>query len=368
MERKLQKRLKGGYWYGIAYRPTISETGEQKIKESWYRLLTAGGDRLTTDASERTVDRALHLLQQKLLIEKQAEQFGRQSDLAFLDLAKRFIEIKEHDTRRSTVRNYRLWIGRFCEMFGDLAASDIRGEHIERFKKELATANRPATVNTALRCLRTLLNWAVNQEALNKSPMAHVAFVHLAIESATKCMSWEIFQRVVLPAIQLQRHRTALCLAMYAGLRREEICHLRWEHIDFENEVIILPSGEAFETKSGRGRKIPLYPPLRRELEATKHVSPFVVGSSKAVPDGSAISHAWLRVLRALNSSRTAAEQIPEIRLHELRGSFCTELLQRLQPVIVQKIMGHADIQTTMRHYAHLSSDIAVEAAKKISL
>ena len=86
--------------------------------------------------------------------------------------------------------------------------------------------------------------------------------------------------------------------------------------------------GLDFQTKSGRGRKIPLYPPLRRELEATKHASPFVVGASKAVPDGSAISHAWHRVLRSLNSSRSAAEQIPEIRLHDLRGSFCTELLQ----------------------------------------
>ncbi len=150
-------------------------------------------------------------------------------------------------------------------------------------------------------------------------------------------------------------------------MRREEICLLRWTDVDCETATIPVLSSDCFEAKSGRSRQVPLYPPLRKILEALPRSIPYVVSANKAKPDSSVISHRWLDLQRVVNAKRPEAEKYQHLRLHDLRGSFCTELLRRMAPAVVQQIMGHADIQTTMRHYSHLTSTMAVDAARKIN-
>jgi integrase len=45
--------------------------------------------------------------------------------------------------------------------------------------------------------------------------------------------------------------------------------------------------------------------------------------------------------------------ELPNIRLHDLRHTFATLLLQHYLPQKVQRLMGHSSIQTTIDIYGH---------------
>ena len=58
---------------------------------------------------------------------------------------------------------------------------------------------------------------------------------------------------------------------------------------------------------------------------------------------------------------------IPEIRLHNLRHSNATALIQAgVNPRVVQQRLGHSDVNTTLSIYTHVLHEMDKEAAQKI--
>ena len=56
----------------------------------------------------------------------------------------------------------------------------------------------------------------------------------------------------------------------------------------------------------------------------------------------------------------------PRFSVHDLRRSCATELLRRgVNPKVVQKMLGHASIQTTMAHYVGVSDKDLRDAVKR---
>lgn len=67
----------------------------------------------------------------------------------------------------------------------------------------------------------------------------------------------------------------------------------------------------------------------------------------------------WGRFLKAHN--------LPYIRLHDLRHTHATLLIQSgTSPKVVQQRLGHADVTITLNTYTHVMPDMAQEAAEKI--
>src|SRR5215472_17276474 len=55
------------------------------------------------------------------------------------------------------------------------------------------------------------------------------------------------------------------------------------------------------------------------------------------------------------------------IRWHDLRGTFGSRLLRKTRNLAwVQKALGHASINTTMRHYAHVLNDDVRQAKAEV--
>jgi integrase len=72
--------------------------------------------------------------------------------------------------------------------------------------------------------------------------------------------SWEMI--LVMAENVHMRCRMAVALGFYCGRRISEIVALRWEHIDWENQVI-----HFYNKKAGRPVSVPLHPAIRREIE-----------------------------------------------------------------------------------------------------
>ena len=58
---------------------------------------------------------------------------------------------------------------------------------------------------------------------------------------------------------------------------------------------------------------------------------------------------------------------LPKIRLHDLRHSNATALIQAgVNPRVVQQRLGHSDVNITLNTYTHVLLEMDMEAAQKL--
>ena len=159
-------------------------------------------------------------------------------------------------------------------------------------------------------------------------------------------------------------HGLALSLGLVCGLRRGEICGLRWQDIDFAASVINitnqrmrLDSGvivDAPPKSRSSVRVVPVPAPLMVRLKAARQLSGYIDGIT---PSGLDAAH------RALVSRLG----LPSIPLHGLRHSMATSCIRHGGDMrSLQLLLGHAKYSTTADRYTHpdrLMLQSAVDAA-----
>ena len=150
---------------------------------------------------------------------------------------------------------------------------------------------------------------------------------------------------------------TAIRLLMLTGCRKSEILTLRWSDVD-------LGAGELHLADSKTGPRAVQLPPTAVELlEALprRKDSPWVFPGNDRDGrySGGGLDHAW-RTVRA-------AAGLEDVRLHDLRHSFASRALALGETLpVIGKLLGHSDIETTVR-YAHLAHDSIHETAERIA-
>lgn len=143
--------------------------------------------------------------------------------------------------------------------------------------------------------------------------------------------------------------------ALYTGMRKSEILNLKWSQIDFENSYI-----DILKSKSGKERKIPLAVKLKSELlNMGKNGEDFVFINPETKKPYLDIKKSFASLLKKAN--------ITNFRFHDLRHTVATRLVESgVDLLIVQELLGHANIQTTMR-YAHPVPERKLKAINKLN-
>ncbi|MCJ7812322.1 tyrosine-type recombinase/integrase, partial [bacterium] len=141
--------------------------------------------------------------------------------------------------------------------------------------------------------------------------------------------------------------KIGFALARYAGLRRVEICrNIKWENIDFINNIITIPNA-----KTGENQIVPMISQLKEILAEHKKDNGFVVSLGE-----NTLCH------YIINARKEAGINKPgSIRI--LRHSLGKELLDQGENIrIIQLLLRHSDITTT-QIYTHLT---VKELSKKL--
>lgn len=348
---------KGGerYWYAEERRSTLDpDTGTKKIARKWHALGVKGKEK------RRTAEKMLRDLEHEM--SRSRNTAG--ASITVRQFFEEYLASARVSVRPKTLQIYRSWLGDFAARYGLSFLVDVDHRAIEEWKAKLSERYAPTSTNIALRAVRTAFNYATEHGLLDRSPMQGVKFARIPQRTFPAFVTMTQFRSLILPRVTDPRLRAAFSLGIFAGLRREEAARLRWTAVDFERMEIRIESGDGFETKSGRGRVVPLYAALAQELEALPRLSPFVLSASKQPPDASAISRRWRELMRVVHAEHP---DVPPITYHGLRHSFATWLATDvgLNLRALQALLGHADIQTTMI-YAHVQPQMAVEQAKKV--
>lgn len=146
-------------------------------------------------------------------------------------------------------------------------------------------------------------------------------------------------QRVVLSPDVANAFR----LLTLTGARLREILHLRWEHVDLERGLLLLP-----DSKTGR-KTIVLNDAAVRVLRGHHRVGPFVICGKDPNYPRSDLKRPWQLLCKRAS--------LTGIRIHDLRHTFASiGVGSSLGLPIVGKLLGHHQPQTTAR-YAHLDAD-----------
>jgi integrase len=203
------------------------------------------------------------------------------------------------------------------------------------------------------------------------------------------------------------RWRPLFATAVYGGLRKGELRALRKDAIDFEVGCIkVARSGGRRTTKSGKVRRVPIHPELLPYLQRAVDSSP----SAALVfpgPDGEMMREdAKLQAVlrRALaragivngyehrcrkhwckhrerhpdQDQRRCPEHkvilwpVPvrrKVRFHDLRHTAASLYLGAgVDPIIVQRALGHADVTMTTGRYGHFAPDHEARQFAKLQL
>lgn len=264
-----------------------------------------------------------------------------------------------------------------------LKISEITGHHIEDFiatiKKEKQRSN--ATINKYVLLVQTILNYAVRNDHLMKNPIRRH---HFLPEDEVGYQYWtqiEAEQFISHAKRKYQGHNGFIPLlyivALNTGMRWGEIIALRWDVIYFgqsaEQSMITVKrsyckvSKQIRETTKGHkvryvGMNSVLRQALKEAYEKRDHKTDFVFHTKIGSP------------LRVTNFNRRyfwrgmKEAQVSKIRFHDLRHTYASHFMMNGGNIYdLQKILGHSDVQTTMR-YVHLAKEHILSKAALVVL
>jgi integrase len=166
--------------------------------------------------------------------------------------------------------------------------------------------------------------------------------------------------------------RAIYATALYAGLRRGELCALRWEDVDLNRNLISVerawdPCAGLIEPKSRAGRRrVPIAAPLRSELIAHR-LRQGAGGDGLVFPNrrGQPFSSGWIAE-RASAAWRKA--DLKPIGLHECRHTYAAFMIAAgVNAKALSTYMGHSSITITLDRYGHLMPGNEQQAADMLS-
>lgn len=313
------------------------------------------------------------------------ERAGERAAPTFSELVDRFLEHVEATRKPGTLMHYKHMLNTYAvPEFGTRKAasvlpSDIASLHLS-LRKKSTTANRVRSI------IGAMYSWANKTKVLvlpqnptngveryregNRERYLttdEVARLAEALrEAETVGIPWEPdpekkakhAPKAENRRVRIDEHvAAAIRLLMFTGARLREILHLKWEYVDFERGLLLLP-----DSKTGR-KTIILNAPALAVLTDLKRVGAYVVaGDTAGTKDEkprSDLKRPW-----ALLTKRAGLDGL---RIHDLRHSFASfGAGGGMGLPVIGKLLGHTQSATTQR-YAHLDADPLRKASDAIA-
>lgn len=226
--------------------------------------------------------------------------------------------------------------------FGDMTIEDLKQTDVDTFaQRELDRGMKIKTVNNRLAVLSTLIKYVTGEKSRLRFKLDGMAGELHAVASAD-------VERL-LDAADDDRYRVVLLLAYEAGLRSGEIRGL--QHTDLKAGQITVrraldkQTNETIAPKHNKTRTVPLSPRLVATMEKLPRRGLWVIAEA----DGSFVTYDEIRETVNAIYERAKVPRPPK-PLHCIRHSHGTVMARQVPLPVLQTLMGHADVKTTLRY------------------
>ena len=328
----------------------------------------------------------------------------------------RYISTK-NELRENTRHNYEYMYNHFVRNgFGKRKIADIKYSDVLYFYIDLLETMTIATIDTIQTVLHPTFQLAVRDDIIRKNPtdgvIAEIKKKYFNKQSGIRHALTVEQQKAFLGRLkskdELSRWYNLFVTLLGTGARIGEIIGLRWEDCDFDKRMISINHSVSYyprqsdsykcefavslpKTEAGI-REIPMIDPVYDALVNEKRFQDETGLVCTAVIDGmsgfiffnrfynihnpQAINRAIKSISEDYNRDEVVKANkehrepvlIPHFSCHHLRHTFCTRLCENETNVkVIQSIMGHKDIQTTLDIYAEVTGAKKKEALFALS-
>jgi integrase len=247
----------------------------------------------------------------------------------------------------------------FAELHGWRPVSECKPFHMEAWLDDHPEWASDWTKNSALRNVQVAFNWAVTNKVISSNPFRGVTHSvgnprrdmtpkeFIAILRATRSdVRWKARPT---PGA---RFRHVLYFLWLTGCRPSEAANLRWENVDFENDVISIPQHKTSRTqRRPRPRVVPMHPAVKRLLTSiqNRHEGEVVFLNHRGTP--------WNKntLAQRVKRARQIAGVPDDAKLYGVRHAFGTRgIVNGVDIKTLSELLGHTSTRMA-EHYVHLA-------------
>ena len=275
------------------------------------------------------------------------------------ELADTFLSANQNKYSRNTRRAYHYDLGLFSRAFPELKVEEVTVQHLRAFLN--ASADSAPTTNARRQAtLRACFAWAYRNDLILSDPTGKLEPVKIPQQDPRPLTEGQVEAILgVIPATE-KRNRLFFTLLYETGMRAGEALGIHVQHVHLND----MDGG--FIRVLGKGSKeriIPLIDAtrsirlLREVLKRLGAIGPLFRGdvskggrTSEAV-DYTTMYYHFERYVAAAREKRSVAFEGEAITIHRLRHTYATlKLRDGVSLPSVRKLLGHKNIQTTLRY------------------
>lgn len=305
------------------------------------------------------------------------------------------------DLAPNTQRNYKeRYEHNIQPVIGRIKLSDVKPLHCKMVLNMMDTNYAGSTIRQVYITMGAMLKSALMNDLIAKHPMNGVRYTKPVRAASDIKFLTVAEQEKFLETAKRSHNYYQYALILETGLRTGEMIGLTWDAIDWENKTLTV--NKTLEYRYDRGywragppktqqsyRTIPLtakaYEILervsygkqfRKESEMLSQVLEYIdriTGKTSQLVMRDLVFVNWRTGEPAKNSSYDThlyklcdEAGIKRFCMHALRHTYATRAIESgMQPKILQKLLGHASIKTTMDRYVHVTDESMLKAVQQ---
>ena len=305
------------------------------------------------------------------------------------------------DLSPNTRRNYReRYEYNIQPVIGTMRLCDVKPMHCKIVLNRMDATYAGSTIRQTYIAMGTMFRAAVMNDMITKHPLDGVRYTKpLRAANDIKFLTEEE-QEIFLEAAKRSHNYRQYVLLLETGLRTSELIGLTWDAIDWKKRTLTVNKTLEYRHKEGYWRAgppktatsyrtIPLtnraYDVLkecyderhtRKESETLSQILEYIdrrTGQTGYLLMRDLVFINYRTGEPAKNSSYDThlyklcdEAKIKRFCMHALRHTYATRAIESgLQPKVLQKLLGHASIKTTMDRYVHVTDTSLTNAVKQ---